>query len=516
MSQEMQRNSSKVLAVRALEAARFYVPVVLLYSSTRDAVDGAWALLATAAFWAYTSTRVVWVFGGWWTTRFTVDDNGIELHTGLLMRERIAVAWGDMVSVNVSRSLLHRRLGCALVRVETGSRGRGLTLEAVLPGVVDGIEELYRLRGAHDRRHGITPGDGDAEVVLAGPSAGVRPMETQAAAATSPGSPQDELVYAMRPLDYLLLSVTYGQFALFLPAVLGGYSEASKRTGLPTAELLQVFQRQPHWWAVALVVLAAVVGALGYGCGVAWLRYRSFTVRRYVGGLVITRGLVSHESRQVLESQVAGLRLEQNPLMRVLGYAKMGVVSREPGRKVGSNVLFPVVKLPLLAQSVEEFFPDYSGMLRLRRAPRRVFDFLVPAVVVGLVLVAWAAVRAVRAEVAAPVVSVVALVLLIVANRAWTAAELDIDARSIRFRRGFLWVKLYEFPIASVHLVLQSQGPVGRSTGVCNLSLFLHDGRRVRLRLFACPGDLPSRISRAIVLDRARDRQTPAAVPEAV
>ena len=307
--------------------------------------------------------------------------------------------------------------------------------DAVAGEIKEGIGEATDRQGAEDPTAAAFTADGHP------PHRPSAPPQPQAADASS------DVIYSISKCAYLLISITYGQFALFLPVITGLYAEASKWLPLPGRESVDVYGGALPWWGLALVLVLAVAAAVAYGLGITWLRYRSFQVRAESGGLSITEGLISRESRRVLSSQVNGLKVEQNPFMRALGYGKLSLVSRESGRKVGTNVIFPAVKLDRLALGIDQYFPGNAGLVSFRRQPHTVFLRLVPAVSLALLGATWAVTHALRPGAAVPLAGCLALVLVVAANRGWTSASLDPTRRSIQFRRGFLWVKQYVLPI---------------------------------------------------------------------
>ncbi len=483
------RNSPRSVPIRLLEAARFYVPVVFLWQSTVRQVDGWPATAVTTAFWVYTCVRVLSVPASWWATRYQVTAEAVRLTTGLLTRRDLSVGWDDVAAVQVSRPWTHRLLRVSAVRLETGAQGRVLVLEAVPDAVAEEVQRRARVR----------PRAGGAEV--AGPSPGAAVGEPSPAAGAAPVD--GEVVYEITPRDYLLISVTYGQFVLVVPVLVSLYTEVSRWVSLPTPAQAEVLGRGASWWGGVLAVVGTVAVAVGYGCAVAWLRYRSFRVHLRDGELSVSGGWVSHESRRVQEHLIGGLRIDQNPAMRALGYGRLSHVSREAGRRVGTRVVLPVVPLTRLAHGVDTSFPGYAGTVAAPRGAAGPYGALVSTAAVLALCTVAALVGEVRPGLLGPAGAVLAIAVVVVVNRLWTAAELDPARSLLRYRRGFLWVRQYTLPLASVHLATYSQGPVARRLGVGTVSVFVHDGRRVRLRVVGCPEALAERVVRAVAVPPA-------------
>ena len=498
----MRRNSPRMLVVRAFEAAKLYAPMAVLIGPTQDRFGG-WAGPAwTVFFWCCTATRLWSVVVPWWSTRYEVDAEGVRVSTGLLVRDVVSVGWNEAASVRVSRPVTHQVLKCAVVRIATGVPGKEpLTLEAVPDAVAHRVEELFT------RRTGRGPGSSADDRA---PGAGQRPGTTGWTGPAAAPAPRGEPVYRASALDLLLVSVTYGQFALFLPFCLGAYSELSSWVSLPVPDVVAVFDGTTPPWVLVLGFLATAVLALAYGALVAWLRYRGFTVHMRDGALHTAGGLVSRESRRVLQSQVRGLKLQQNPLMRIAGYAKLSVVSREPGGKVGGNVVFPAVQLPRLSRGLATWFPEHAGMTGSTHRALTPLDAVVPGAAVLVAAGAWWFVRTAAPDLTIPAAGALAVLALVVTDRGRTTVHLDASGSVLRFRRGVLWVTQYEFPLSAVHVSTCSSGPLSRRAGAAHLTLHVHDGRRTVLRVLACPAATASRLTRALERGRTPD---PAGTP---
>lgn len=474
------RNSPAMLVLRAYDSLKLLVPVVLLRLSADERFGDGTASLVTVLLGVVALCCLLHVVVAWWVTRWLVDADGVRLSSGALVREDVAVSWGDVSSVQVSRSWLHRALGCARVRVGIGSQGRGvLVLEAVrdrdvpaLAGrVASGAPSVPTVPVHGAAAPAVTPVSGE-------PVGRVSPATVAPPVVAGHG-----LVYAMRPRDYLLVSVTYGQFLLVVPALLGAYSEVSPLVRLPDATVVLGVGAGSPWWAWSVAALLACAVSLAYGGVIAWLRYRSFAVRAHDGGLSITGGLAWHESRRLHQSQIAGLKVQQNPLMRLTGHAKMSAVSREAGTSRAANVVFPVMRLDRLSLLVEQFFPAQAGMLQHRHDRRPGLAAVLVAASAIAVVAGGLAAEAARAGSGVGVAAVVAVLALVAANRVWSRVDVVTRRGAVAFRRGFLWVTWYDVPVAAVHQTVRRQGPVGRILGVTSLSLLVHDARRVRLRV---------------------------------
>jgi hypothetical protein len=65
----------------------------------------------------------------------------------------------------------------------------------------------------------------------------------------------------------------------------------------------------------------------------------------------------------VPRSQVLGIKIQQNPLMRACGYARLGFVSRQSGEQIAANVIFPAVRTGFLRDGIRTHFAEYADAI---------------------------------------------------------------------------------------------------------------------------------------------------------
>lgn len=143
----MQRNSPKMLAIRAIESVKLYGPFLFFYLATLRHTEGALGIALDLFFWAFTYSRLHAILFDWWTVRFALTDNAFIFEKGLIVKERLSLAWADMASVQVSEPLVQRVLNCVSVQVGVGAQ----TKQQV---VLDALDR--RLAEEMQRRHAAT------------------------------------------------------------------------------------------------------------------------------------------------------------------------------------------------------------------------------------------------------------------------------------------------------------------------------------------------------------------------
>lgn len=480
------RNSPAMFAIRAAEHAATIVPTVIAGLSVWTRWPVLFGIPVGAVFGLVGGIVVLGLVVDWWMTRFSVNSSGISYDSGLVVRRSTSLGWPEVVSVQVSRSAVARLLGCSRVLIGIGTESKAnLVIEAVPQAVAAEIEGYFE--AGRDRPSPGTPVSG-ARSHGAGPAAEGGSGSTEARGAsdlarragdrtTDPG----DLIYRIRVRDYLLISVTYGQFVLLFPFLMELYENAAALLPLPPVLPAISDLPGPLWAQVVAGLAVCGAAAMAFGTLVAWLRYRTFEVRLRAGVFAMSGGLISAESRQMPRSQVGGVRIQRNPLMRVSGYARLAFVSRQSGERIGANIVFPAARLERVRDSVRNHFPAYAAAAdRAPEVSRPLRWGLIGAAAATLTMTSWAAssmppVRAVA------LMAAVAIVLLAASNYCWATVALDPGNAVLHFRRGFLWVTHYVVPWDSVYFAHSYQLPVPGRLSAGAVCLGVYDSRAVRL-----------------------------------
>ncbi|MYV64275.1 PH domain-containing protein [Streptomyces sp. SID4931] len=396
----------------------------------------------------------------WWMTRFSVTGDGIRHDSGLVVRRSTSIGWSDVVSVQVSRSAVAQFLGCSRVLIGIGTESKAtLVIEAVPQAVAAEVKEHF-----------------EAGRVRRSPGA-------PAPAATGGRTvAPDDLIYRIGLRDYLLISVTYGQFVLLFPFLMELYENAAALLPLPPGP--------PRALGPARAAVGAGGGRRRRGRGDRdGLRHAHRLAALPGVRSPAQGGSVRHVRRSRLRGvparspgrRVGGVRIQQNPLMRVSGYARLAFMSRQSGERIGANLVFPAARLERVRDSVRSHFPAYATAAdRTPEVSRPLRLGLIGTAAATLALASWAAstMHPVRAVALA---AAVAIVLLAATNYCWAAVEHDPDQSVLHFRRGFLWVTHYVVPWDSVYFAHSYQLPVAGRVSVGAVCLGVYDTRAVRL-----------------------------------
>ncbi len=292
MTPVWQRLNPRMLAVTPLRQLAGFLPViaVVLVIGAQQDIDGrVYGLLAGV---------LAVVLAGvlrWFTTRYRITGERVELRSGLLFRSARSVPRDRIRSVDVTAGPVHRLFGLSVVTIGTGEGSEGvesreLTLDAISAAEADRMRQrLLDSQAAGDPNHlGVT--------------AAPRPTELAAL---------DWSWLRFAPLTVSSL-VAVG-------AVAGTFGQLVGELGADFADLGGVREKlslAPLWLGVAAfaVLVIALLGSMLIFVE-AWWGFR--LVREPGGTLRIRRGLLTTRSVSLEERRLRGVEVVEPLLLRV-------------------------------------------------------------------------------------------------------------------------------------------------------------------------------------------------------
>ncbi|PRY36373.1 PH domain-containing protein [Umezawaea tangerina] len=331
---------------------------------------------------------LVVLFGllSWFTTRYRITDDQVELHTGLLVRKRLAVPRDRIRTVDLTAKLGHRLFGLSAIRVGTGQHEKagengGVTLDAVSSQEAERLRQLLLDRAPARTAAAVANGDAPAAPVST-PLAAFDPRWLRFAPLTLSG-----LVAVGGTFGVLM---NYAQEFDLRPSAFGGLHAVVDRVmdapiALTIAVLLGV-----------VLVLAVVASLLVYV--VQFWGYR--LTREDDGTLRVRRGLLTTRSVSVDEDRLRGVEVQEPLLLRLGRGARATAVATGLGTKGESSLLLPPAPIAEAHRVASEVLlieksPTRTGLLRhplvalRRRVVRAVLPVLVLAGVLALVAPSW-------------------------------------------------------------------------------------------------------------------------------
>ena len=443
----MRRASPRLIALRAVDAVKVYLPFMLLQGGVAERLPQWLQLPWTVLVVYYSATRLQVLLFDWLTTRYAISEEGITLQTGWPTREVAQARWSQISALSFDQDLAHRLCRRTRARAVIGAEGReDLLLEAL------GAADIELLRALHARTR---PSGVGASRATTGPEV---PAQDDLAG---------RLVYRATLRDKALISLTHGKFLLIVPFVLGAYSDLAGMIGLPDGTWL--IDRSLNGGLGILGI--AVASAFGFGFLRATVQFHDFHVMRERGRFVASGGLLHHEAREARTDAVCGVRLSQNPLMRLVGCSQLTLVLRNTRGDFRSFVVLPVAPTRQAEQLASEMLPQLQEGTGGSRSPR-----WVPVAALSAALGA----AAVTLALSLPWVAASALVTgFVVADLGWSQLTLTQASASVSHRRGILFVRRYMIKVSGVRTVKSWRR--ARSARSCLSRVTIMDRRPVGL-----------------------------------
>jgi putative membrane protein len=318
-----------------------------------------------------------------WTTRFRITPQQVELSRGLVSRKVLTARLDRVRAVAQTATPIHRVLGLAKVEISTGSGAKseddGFTLDALA------VQEARSLRSALLHRTSHEPAEAET------PSHDVAPHEPV----------HDQVLLRLDPgwVRFAPLTSSGNVIAAAILALLG---QVANQVGLADVD-----EGDVEWLlhlGVAVLVVAAVAGFLVLGAIFSVLGYLvtnwGFTLSRDAAGrsFHVRRGLVTSSETSLERERVRGVEVREPLGLRLAGAARLSaIVTGLKDSEAGSTALVPPAPRTVVdgvgTSVLETADPFRLGLVahgpraRQRRWTRALVGASVPAAVV-LVLAA--------------------------------------------------------------------------------------------------------------------------------
>jgi putative membrane protein len=377
-SVEWRRLNPRMLLVHPVievgKALPAIVGAVLAGHSSGDGSGSGWGLAIAAIVVVFAELR-------WFTTRYRITAEQVQLRHGVVRRKTVATPTDRVRTVDVTAHLMHRFLGLSRVVIGTGTSDRKGRDRLVLDGLT--VDAAAGLR---------------AELLHRGRS--VAPTD---AVAMGDDEPVEEELARVDPswLRYAPFTLTGAVTGLALLGLVWRVITEG-RVNLRSIRPYRVVAHQLDRWPLALdiglgvtAVLLFVVVASTAGYVLSFWRFR---LSRHIGGtLHVTRGLITSRATSIERRRLHGAELSEPLLLRWVGGARCLAIATGlrvgRGSERGGEILLPPAPrseaLRVAATVIETaapfdaLLPPHPVAARRRRIGRAVAGALVLAAVVG-------------------------------------------------------------------------------------------------------------------------------------
>jgi putative membrane protein len=321
----------------------------------------------------------------WFTTRYRVTDDRVEVRTGLLRRRVLAVSRDRVRTVDVTARAMHRLLGLTRVDVGTGRSDRERGSAVRLDGLTEAEAAALREELLHRREQAPE-------------------LATEPTTAT----PVTELAQLdprwVRYAPFTLSGVVSVGVVVGFLANLANEANFDPEDYGPLRHLADRLEHAPvALTLVALAILALVAVVVASTVGYA-LAFWDFRLTRHPGGtLHVTRGLITTRATTIEERRLHGAEISEPLLLRAVAGARLIAIATGLrvglGAERGGSLLVPPAPLAEVRRVAAEVVGTPEPMscplvahgprARVRRYTRALGGWALVAL--ALAVVRWAA-----------------------------------------------------------------------------------------------------------------------------
>jgi uncharacterized membrane protein YdbT with pleckstrin-like domain len=459
-----------MIAVRTYEEGRTYVPMMLAYLVSRSQLNGTLGMAVAVMFWLYSGYTVYGILIHWSTRQFAFDGDGIRYRSGLFSRVEVSLPWSSVAALEIHEDPVRRLADCCSVTVRASAGADAeITLAVVRRRLAD---EIRRVSGL--------------------PVSESQEQQDDAGLLRDAADRQRE-IFSASNWDLVVMSLAYGRFALFVPFVIGTYSDVSDAMRLPDPEWLVThglsgtLADQLIW--IAAVTLVSVV----YGCLATLFRFWKFRASIVGDSLLLQGGLLVRQQRAIPLDRVIGVVLRRNTFELLTGRGRLALLTRDSGQVLGKNVVLPALPMSEIQARKDAIGADFGELLVLdgtRMRMGRVWWIAAGRILslvssFALVLTAFGLWR----HCVAAAVLLIPLCVVVV-NGCFTVLDRDSSGERVLYRRGVIWRSSFSLPLAEVQVFRSDTWPWDRWIGLRRVSLYYFAGGA--RRLFAWQAARPS------------------------
>ncbi|MFJ7972300.1 PH domain-containing protein [Psychrobacillus sp. NPDC096389] len=290
----------------------------------------------------------------WKRFRYWFEDEELRIEYGLFVKKKRYIPFERIQSLNYTEGIFHRPFGLVKVKVETAGGGATKEADAELTAITKVAAEQIKYEMLHAKNK--------------------LPEELEESLEVQPLVKEEKRpIFKMSGKDLFILASTSGGVGVFFSGLAVFVSQFSNVIPYEAIyEEIVVFIRFGAL-IVALVVFVVLLIAWIVSVVLTFINYYEFTIVVEDEEIIITRGLLEKKKVTIPLSRIQGIRVVENPLRQLMGYAAVIVDSAggslaEKDEKIR---LIPLIKKEKITPILEEIFPELQFNPALTKVPRR-------------------------------------------------------------------------------------------------------------------------------------------------
>jgi|UPI000696EA18 putative membrane protein len=295
----------------------------------------------------------------WYRYTYRIEGGELRIEYGIFVRKRRYIPRERIQTIHVSAGIIQRLFGLVKLQIETA--GGGLEAEGVLTAITKA--EAERIKSA------LLVDDWQIDDV--------------------------SLSYEATMKELVIAASTSGSIGVVLSAAGAFFSQFDEL--IPYELFFQKFQQFAHLdiLIISFIAIFAIFAAWLISIVMMVIKYGHFTVVKNEGDLMISRGLLEKRQFNIPIARIQAIRIAQNPLRQLFGYAAVyveSVGSADAKEDSYSTVLFPLVKVSKINELLSMFVPHYSVPSSFEPLPKRalrryILRAVFPVIVISLPMI---------------------------------------------------------------------------------------------------------------------------------
>jgi putative membrane protein len=477
MASERRLHPASFLFAMGGHAKQLLLPGVFVLVSARSGRGNweTWAMVFIVPFAIAAAVRVL-------SYRYRFDEGELVIRTGFIFRNERHIPYGRIQNVDAVQNLLHRALGLADVRIETGGASEG---EAVMRVVSLGAFRELRDRVFAGRAIAVDPGSGSSGAPDAAPAAA-----EGATARAGFERAEGQTILRLPFREVVLCGLIEGRGLVVLGSLFGVLWEAGlidnvvgSLFGEPTSgrgAILQMVraaagQGVPSAGRIGLTLAAFgsfLIVVRGFSAAWAVMTLHGFRLVRTGEDLRLEYGLLTRVTATIPIHRIQALTIQEGPLHRLCGRVTIRVDTAggegEGGAQAQRQRLAPILRRGQVEGFLRTVLPDHDPQVLWNRVDPRGFrrKLTRSALLVALigVVLAWP-----LGGWAVPLL-VLMLGWATVHARQWIrrlgwAATTD----AVLFRSGWIWRNTTIAPLGKIQIVAVHESPFDHQLGMARV-----------------------------------------------
>lgn len=323
--------------------------IVLVFANgLKDMGTGKW-YIDYASFIIFGVLLIAFLVTGiikWKRFEYWFEEDELRIEYGLFVKKKRYIPFDRIQSLDHTEGILHRPLKLVKVKVETAGSSSAKQSEAELTAITkEAAKEIESEMAAAKMRKKAVPVE-DGMPILEVPV--VEDAKVRS-------------VFTMSAKDLFILATTSGGIGVILSGAAIFLSQFSEM--IPYEWMYEEISSFVKYGLliVAIAVFMGFVVVWGLSVAMMFFSYYGFSVVLDEQDIVITRGLLEKKRMTVPLNRVQSVRVIENPLRQMFGYAAVVIHSAGGGGAEGAKInLFPLVKKADIDGPLSEIFPDLN------------------------------------------------------------------------------------------------------------------------------------------------------------